>query len=448
MRDQAVILIVDDSVAGCEALESLLFPDGYAIVIAHSGEEALVKAAESRPDLILLDVMMPGMNGYQVCYHLRNDPDLSEVPIIMVTTLDDRESRLEGINAGADDFISKPVDRAELRARVRSITRLNRYRNLLTERMKFEKLIELLPDGLIIADQDGSIQLANRTIQTMVSSNGSFPVQRLSELLLPSEFDAFREDLQKLHSGEQKSSLVETVIHKPGGGELPVEIHTGMIEWSSNGHYQMIVHDITERKLSEEKLKRAYVDLEDALEQTIEGWARALELKDHETEGHTRRVTDLTVKLARKLGVDEEQIIHIRRGAVLHDIGKIGVPDRILLKPGPLDADEWKIMRLHPKNAENMLSQISFLRPAINIPLYHHELWNGEGYIYGLKGADIPLEARIFSIVDVYDALTSRRPYHEPMSKEAALEYIVQARNTRFDPDVVENFVQMINAGT
>ncbi|MDD3699878.1 MAG: HD-GYP domain-containing protein, partial [Atribacterota bacterium] len=181
-----------------------------------------------------------------------------------------------------------------------------------------------------------------------------------------------------------------------------------------------------------------------AYDTTIEGWAQALELRDRETEGHTRRVADLTVKLAQALGVKSEDLIHIRRGALLHDIGKMGIPDRILLKPGPLTPEEWEIMKKHPVYAWELLSPIKYLRPALDIPYYHHERWDGTGYPRGLKGEEIPLSARIFAVVDVWDALTSDRPYRPAWSQEKALQYIKEQSGHHFDPRVVEKFLGLL----
>ena len=191
-------------------------------------------------------------------------------------------------------------------------------------------------------------------------------------------------------------------------------------------------------------LKRANEDLIKAYDITIEGWARALEMRDMETEGHSRRVTDLTIHLARKMGIEESQMEHIRRGALLHDIGKMGIPDHVLLKAGPLDEQEWEIMRRHPTYAYEMLSDIEFLSPALDIPYFHQERWDGSGYPLGLKGEEIPLPARIFAIVDVWDALTSTRPYRIKWSREKTARYICDNANILFDPKVVEAFMEII----
>ncbi len=249
-----LVLIVDDEPFGREALESVLTNQGYALDFATNGAEVLRKAGEIYPDVILLDVMMPGMNGFEVCRRLRANPITADVPIVMVTALDDRESRLMGIEVGADDFVTKPIDREELRVRVRSITRLNRYRKIVSDRVNLE--------------------------------------------------------------------------------------------------------------LTNQQLLEAY-------DATIEGWSRALDLRDKETEEHTLRVTEITLRLAREFGMSEEELVHIRRGALLHDIGKLGVPDGILLKNGPLDDEEWVIMRKHTLHAFDLLSPITYLKPALDIPVFH-----------------------------------------------------------------------------
>ncbi len=182
-----------------------------------------------------------------------------------------------------------------------------------------------------------------------------------------------------------------------------------------------------------------------AYETTIEGWSHALDLRDKETEGHTQRVTEMTIKLARAAGITEAELVHIRRGALLHDIGKMGVPDHILLKPGKLTDEEWVAMRKHAIFAFELLSPIAYLHPALNIPYCHHEKWDGSGYPRGLKGEQIPLEARLFAIVDVWDALRSDRPYREGWSKEKVAEHIKSRSGTHFDPKAVELFLNMLN---
>ncbi len=189
-----------------------------------------------------------------------------------------------------------------------------------------------------------------------------------------------------------------------------------------------------------EGLQRSNFDLAFAYDATVEGLSRVLDLRDKETEGHSQRVTDLTMKLARALGMSEEAIVHVRRGALLHDIGKMGVPDNILFKPGPLTDAEWVVMRQHPVLAYQMLSPIAYLRPSLDIPYRHHEKWDGTGYPHGLKGDSIPLAARIFAVVDVWDALNSDRPYRPKWPVTKVEDYIREQTGLQFDPKVVERF--------
>ncbi len=323
----SLVLIVDDEYIGRETLQSVLEGEGYELEMAENGLEAIEKAKKLLPDVILLDVMMPGMTGFEVCQRIRNDPQIAEIPIIVLTALDDRESLLNALKAGADDFISKPFDRYELRARLLGITRLNRYQKLIQERAK---------------------------------------------------------------------------------------------------------------------LQEANVQLLAAYEATIEGWSHAMDLRDRETEGHSQRVSELTVKLARALDMSDNEIMHLRRGALLHDMGKLGIPDSILHKPASLTDEEWVIMRKHPQFACDMLERVEYLRAALDIPYCHHEKWDGTGYPRGLKGEEIPMAARLFAVIDVWDALTSDRPYRPAWSEEEALAYIRDQSGKHFDPQVVELFFKVI----
>jgi len=195
-----------------------------------------------------------------------------------------------------------------------------------------------------------------------------------------------------------------------------------------------------------EKLAQSNFELRHAYDATIKGWSHALDLRDKETEGHTQRVTEMSIKLAQIMNLSEEQLVQIRRGGLLHDIGKMGVPDHILLKPGPLTENEWKIMRTHPKLAYDWLAPITYLQQALEIPYCHHEKWDGTGYPRGLKGEDIPFSARIFAVVDVWDALTSNRPYRAGWDKEKTLEYIREQSGKHFDPQVADTFLQNIDS--
>jgi len=325
MNETTNILIVDDNAANRDTLEALLTSLGHELRFAQSGEEALRQAFQLPPDLILLDINMPGMDGFEVCEKLRADSKLSGVPIVITTSLDDKASKLKGINAGADDFITKPIDGIEIRARVKMILRLNRYRKSLQQ---------------------------------------------------------------------------------------------------------------------QDEIQRAHNELQEAYEETLKGWVRALDKRDSETELHSQRVTLLTTTIARRTGIAEDDIEDVRRGALLHDIGKIGVPDHILRKPGPLTDAEWVIMRTHPKAAYDILKPIKHLANSLDIPYCHHERWDGAGYPRGLKGDAIPLSARIFAIIDVWDALLSDRPYRKAWKREKVIEHIRENSGTHFDPVLADLFLR------
>ncbi len=194
-----------------------------------------------------------------------------------------------------------------------------------------------------------------------------------------------------------------------------------------------------------EGLQRSNLELAMAYDATIEGWSRALDMRDRETEGHTIRVTDMTLRLARTMGVTEEELVHMRRGALLHDIGKMGIPDNILLKPGPLTDEEWIVMRRHPEYAHGLLSLVNYLRPALLIPYCHHEKWDGTGYPRGLREEAIPLSARLFAVVDVWDALRSERPYRQAWPADKVRGYLIEQSGKHFDPQALSMFIKLLD---
>ncbi|MEN6436068.1 MAG: HD domain-containing phosphohydrolase [Anaerolineaceae bacterium] len=191
-------------------------------------------------------------------------------------------------------------------------------------------------------------------------------------------------------------------------------------------------------------LKQSNIDLLEAYENTLQGWSKALEYRDEDTEGHTQRVTDITMALCSSFGIKEPALTKIRYGALLHDIGKLGIPDAVLNKPGKLTSEEWAIMQKHPELGHEMLKDIPFLRGSLDIPYSHHERWDGTGYPLGLKGEEIPIAARIFCVVDVWDAIVSKRPYHDSRSTKEAVRYIKEEAGKHFDPEVVNRFLYLL----
>jgi len=337
MKDKPVILVVDDQPQNIDLLEAHLVPQGYEIITAASGEEALDKLSGNPIDLMLLDVMMPEMNGFEVTRRVRQDNTHRLLPIILVTSLRETEDRVKGIEAGCDDFISKPVEKIEILARVRSLLKVKAYNDLVSN---YQKELET--------------EVAART----------------------------------------------------------------------------------------EELKHAFEMIKAASLETIYRLSKAAEYKDKDTGAHIQRMSLYSAALARRMGLDESTIESILYAAPMHDLGKIGIPDGILLKPTRLDAAEWEIMKQHAVIGAEILkgSDAEFIRMGETIALSHHEKWDGSGYPKGLKGIEIPIAGRITTIADVFDALTSKRPYKEPFCVEHSLAVIKEGRGVYFDPEVTDAF--------
>jgi putative two-component system response regulator len=312
------ILIADDQSANRELLEELLTTQGFRVITASDGVTALEQLARVSADLVLLDVMMPHLNGFQVCEQIKANPDTYLIPVILITALSDKQDRIEGIRAGADDFLSRPVDRTELLARVRSLLKLK---------------------------------------------------QRTDEL-------------------ERAESVLFTL-------------------------------------------------------------ARSIEGKDPYTHGHCERLSEYSAHLGEHLALSEDQLIALRRAGVVHDVGKIAIPDAILLKPSSLTAEEWKLIREHPVVGERICAPLKSFRFVLPIIRHHHEKFDGSGYPDGLRGEAIPVTARVLQIVDVYDALTTDRPYKKAFSITDALQTMKQEVGKGWwDPHLFDQFERLVRGGT
>ena len=337
MEKKSIILVVDDEKLNRRLLEALLLPLGYEVILAVDGQEALEKVNDTPPDVILLDIMMPGFDGFDVAKKLKADEKTRIIPIIMVTSLNDIESRVRALEAGADDFLSKPVDKSELLARVRSSLQVKAY-------------------------------------------------------------------------------------------------HDHML------NYQNELETEVEKRT--EELRQAFETIKTASLDTIHRLSRASEYKDEDTGAHIKRMSSYAAAIARQMGLGEDEVEAILYAAPMHDAGKIGIPDNVLLKPGKLDPAEWEIMKQHTTIGGKILSgsDSEFIKLAEVIALTHHEKWDGSGYPLGLKGSAIPLAGRITAIADVFDALMSKRPYKEPFSLEKSFAIIQEGKGSHFDPEVVEAF--------
>ncbi len=331
----ATILVVDDEERNVKLLEVLLQAEGYATVTALNGRAALAAAISACPDLILLDIMMPDMDGFETVAQLKADPRTRQVPVIMVTALDDRDTKQRALLAGAEEFLSKPIVRADLTVRVRNLLRLKQYGDLLA----------------------------------------------------------------------QHNQLLETQV------------------------------------------KERTAQLEEAYRDTVLTLVRAAERKDEETGHHVRRISHYCVVLADAMALPEVGSDVIFHASPMHDIGKIGIPDHVLLKPGPLTADEWATMQTHCELGARILASGTsrYTRMGAEIALGHHERWDGSGYPSGLRGTAIPMAARLMQICDVYDALRSRRPYKPSIEHAQAVEIITlgdgRTQPEHFDPAVLACFM-------
>ena len=340
-RRKPTILLVDDQPQNIELLEARLMPEGYGILTAINAEEALARLAANPIDLILLDVMMPGMDGFELTRRIRQNSEFHALPIILVTALRETEDRVRGIEAGCDDFLSKPVDKHELLARVRSLLKVKAYNDLLTN---YRKELES--------------EVALRTVELRHALDGI------------------------------KSASLETM-------------------------YRL---------------------------------ARAAEFKSKDIGLHIERVSRYAAAVARGLGMNETNVEAILYASSMHDVGKIGIPEYLLMKAGKLDLSERELVKQHTTIGASILSgsDARYIMMAEAIALSHHEKWDGSGYPAGLKGKAIPIVGRITAIADVFDALTSERSYKVAFSLEDSLSIIREGRGIHFDPEVVDAFLAVM----
>jgi HD-GYP domain-containing protein (c-di-GMP phosphodiesterase class II) len=308
-------------------------------------------------------------------------------------------------------------------------------RNLPNSDQRLDAMLQAFDDFMLVLDQKGRILDYKSGDGPSLNILKKNPNPLYLEDIVPAEVKKkYEHALDELNHGN-KVVFFEYMLSRTTGDTW----YESRLVPFTNHQNIMFVRNITKYRQSSSS-----PELTLAYDKTIEGWSHALHLRDHETEDHTRRVTGMTLNLARRLDIPESELIHIRRGATLHDIGKVAIPDHILFKPGPLTAEEWGTMRQHPLIAVEILKSISYLTPALFIPRSHHEKWDGSGYPEGLSGENIPLSARIFAFADVFDALTSNRPYRRAWSQADAIDYVRKNTGTHFDPGIVPAFIQML----
>lgn len=341
MADKIVILVVDDESINLKLMNALLSPLGYDVILAENGAKALNLMSENDVDLVLLDVMMPGMSGFEVLQKIKEDSEYTRIPVVLVTALSDISDRVKALELGADDFLTKPVEKIELRARVQSLLKVKAY------------------------------------------------------------YDHLK-------------------------------------------NYQEELENEVERRT--EMLRLAYDEIRAASLDTIVRLSRAAEYKDEDTAEHIQRMSHYAAAIATRMGLNERTVETVLYASPMHDVGKIGIPDSILLKPGPLNNEEWITMKEHTTIGGRILEGAAggFVKLGETIALTHHEKWDGSGYPKGLKGKEIPLAARITALADVFDALVSDRPYRKKsFTVEEAFEIIREGDGSHFDPKVVEVFFNM-----
>ena len=329
---------------------------------------------------------------------------------------------------------------------VQNITERKRVDSALrASESKFSKAFHTSPDSININRLADGLYLEIN--QGFTDIMGYTPEDVIGKTSLELNIWADPNDRAALVQGLREHGKVknlEAVFRKKDGTTSIGLMSARVIEINGEMCILSVTRDIGDWKAAERQIEHLHEELLKAYDETLEGWSRALNLRDVNTDKHSKRVVDMAVTMAQAVGVPDDELVHVRRGAILHDVGKMGIPDHILLKPGPLTDDEWRVMRLHPVFGYEMLSKIPFLRPALDIPYCHHERWDGSGYPRRLKGTKIPLVARAFSLVDTYDALTSDRTYRPAWNKDDALGYIRTQSGKHFDPAIVEIFVELV----
>jgi len=402
------ILIVEDSPTQAEELKYILEQQRYQVTVAKNGKEAVNLLNRHNPAIIISDVMMPEMDGYQLCKHIKTDQNLKNIPVILLTTLSDPQDVITGLQCGADNFVTKPYDKEYLMSRINHLlSNMSLYGD---KRTKEDLTINL---GLTINFGNRTYTITSDRLQilNLLLSTYETAVQKNQELIKA------RDDLRTLNEQLEQKVLDRTAA-------LRVEI--------------------AERIRAEEALQQSYGKLKKTLEATAAALTSALEKRDPYTAGHQQRVARLACLIAQHMGLSEDRIEGIHMAGILHDIGKIAVPGEILSKPGKLSEVEFLLIQSHSMVGYEILRNIEFPWPIAKITLQHHERMDGSGYPEGLSGVNILLEARILAVADVIEAISSHRPYRPTLSIEIAIKEISQDRGTLYDPDVVDAALKLL----
>lgn len=399
---------------------------------------AIKEISQNSFDVVLLDLTLPESQGLDTFFKLHTSCD--NLPIVVLSGMDDETTAIEAVRGGAQDYLVK--GHADQQLIIRSIRyaleRKKSDEDLRFSEERFRSLIENSSDLIALVNKKKHYSYVSPSHLKIIGyAPETLLGRQIIDLLHPDETKIILEMIQLALESNKFQTNLDFRLRDNGGSW---KIFSGSISSFTNGGGEQQVaincHEITERVEKEKELALAY-------EATLEGWSHALELRSKEIEGHSQRVTEMTLKLAKEMGMKTEELIHVRRGTLLHDIGKMAIPDSILLKNTELSEEEWEVMKQHTTLAYEMLHTIEYLRPALDIPLYHHERWDGTGYPKQLKGKEIPLAARIFAVIDVWDALISVRPYRDAWTEEKAKEYIRNEAGKHFDPEIVDIFLKI-----
>ena len=490
-----IILVVDDDPGNLGVMSALLKDSGFRVIVARDGKSALEKAHYGKPDLILLDLLMPKMDGFQVCARLKSDEPLKDIPVIFMTALMDMADKVKGFQSGGVDYITKPFQPEEVLARVRTHLSLHEMqkqleaRNTVLQRevearKRAESELKKSYDEMEqrVKDRTAEISQANERLKEseeryrLIAENTADTIavfdlnfnptyfspailkhrgytvqeamtQTLDQMLTPDSLQQaskiFAEQMALESSGTAdpaRTALIELEEYCKDGSTVWVEIAASFLRDNNfkPAGILTVTRDITERKQAEKRLKETLDRLRKSIDTTIQVLVSALESRDPYTAGHQSRVTHLARTIAKEMGLSQDKIDGIRMAGSIHDIGKLSIPAEILSKPTKLTNNEFNLIKEHPQIGYEILKDVESPWPLAEIVYQHHERMNGSGYPRNLKGDEILMEARILAVADVVEAMASHRPYRPGMGIEAALEEIEKNKGVLYDKAVAD----------